>query len=109
MLVGREAQAKFRASWAAKEVEKVRTSSSKCTSWSTVDHTHGTYLSFGAIVLKEGGWQDPSAIMAAARYCRKAQLMSGGWQLWNSMTDRFDFLYIEKSFSQDIGGKTSSV
>ena len=100
-LCGREAQTKFRADWAAREVVKAKKFNTVTTSWSTVDVTKGEYVPFGVIVQREGGWEDVTAIAAAARYVRKAQLMAGAWVVYNNMTDRHDYLYLRKGFCQD--------
>jgi len=99
--VGRAAQQSFKLSWARKMVEKERQKREQQT-WSMVDVTRGEYLSFGAIVLREGGWEDVHALRAAYKYVSKCAIMGSPWRLWNAMTEREDWLYMSKSWASSF-------
>ena len=101
-LVGRPAQQAFKLEWAAQDYEKAQQSKKKSTVWRMVDTTKGEYMSFGMVVKREGGWKDESAILAATKYCQKADFMGPPWVIRNAMTERNDFLYHSKQFVQDF-------
>jgi hypothetical protein len=105
---GRPAQQAFKLAWAKEEYEKMQKTKTHSQTWRMVDTTRGEYMSFGMVVKREGGWKDSSAISAATRYCQKASVMGKPWTVWNSMTERYDYLYISKLFVQDFEQSWSS-
>ena len=57
-LVGRRQRQEYRAQWAFAQYKNVRVSKTHVKSYSFVSRNHGCYRPFGAIVRKEGGWND---------------------------------------------------
>ena len=73
---------------------------SKEESWTKVDITEGKYMSLGAVVQLEGGWQDPSAVAAAVKLVDKCVLMGPPFCRYNTWTERVDVLRLEHKFEE---------
>ena len=69
-------------------------------SFRRVDATKGRYLSASRIVQEEGG--DMEARRAAEKYIRKCILFKPPWIIYNQMTERHDFLYLERGFTEEM-------
>ena len=65
------------------------------------DREQGEYLPFDVIVDREGGQNRRAALLAAGRYVHKCIRMKSDWIHYNSMTERWEYLYIRK-MRQDI-------
>ena len=62
----------------------------------------GTYMPMSRIYQMEGGADDPNAWRIAQLYAAKCVQMGPPWSLWNPMTERTDYLYLEKSWSENL-------
>ena len=65
--------------------------------------SRGTYFSFEKIWDEEGQDQDDSN--AAMLYCARATKLGGKWTRLNGMTDRVEFLYLRKVFTEPLSEK----
>ena len=65
--------------------------------------SRGTYLSFKKIWDEEG--QDQDGFNAAMLYCARAKKLGGKWTRLNGMTDRVEFLYLRKEFTETLSEK----
>ena len=63
--------------------------------------SRGTYLSFKKIWDEEGQDQDGSAML----YCARAKKLGGKWTRLNGRTDRVEFLYLRKEFTETLSEK----
>jgi hypothetical protein len=92
-------KAEFRKQWAKNIYQSMRKVQVKSVSWSKIDVSKGTYMSFGTIVREEG--DDEDGLKAAVNYVKACQKMAGVWAQWNLMTKRWEFLYMRQEV-QDI-------
>ena len=65
--------------------------------------SRGTYLSFEKIWDEGGQGQDD--FNAAMLYCARATKLGGKWTRLNGMTDRVEFLYLRKVFTETLSEK----
>jgi hypothetical protein len=94
-----DAKRDFRLKWAQGQWSQVKELYKHKLKYKTVDSTVGTYMSLDAIVREEGGFESTTARIAAVKYVTKCLRMGRPWTLWNSFTERCDFLYIRRSNS----------
>ena len=65
--------------------------------------SRGTYLSFKKVWDEEG--QDQDGFNAAMLYCSRATKLGSKWTRLNGMTDRVEFLYLRKEFTETLSEK----
>ena len=92
----------FRMQWAKDAMEKcqVKVGKRKIEEWKTVDKTLGRYLSFWAIFREQGGTGED--LQATKNICSKCIQMGHPWIDYNPMSERWDYLYIEKAKSDEL-------
>ena len=69
-------------------------------SYQRVDSSTGTYVPFFIFWKREGGAKDPGALAASVRHAKKALRMGPPWVTKNRMTDRIEFLHLERSVAE---------
>ncbi len=91
---------KFRASFAERAYNKVRVEKSHSRSWQEIDASLGEYGSFSFVAFE----QQPSEAdrAAALEHCKKCCQLQGRWIKWNSMTERYDFLYLRRQHQEKM-------
>lgn len=94
------AKAEYRKEWAKKELQVFRESKIEEQAWQEVDTSQGTYLCWARIAQEEGG--DAAGRAAAFRYVRKATALGGKWTSWNPMTDRQEYLYLKRTYTETM-------
>ena len=65
-----------------------------------IDEVDGVYHPFGVIVREEGG--DPDAITAAKNIVAKCLARGGRWCMFNTESERLEFLYLKKKVAFEI-------
>jgi len=90
----------FRLEWARGRLTYFVKSRTYTKSFARVDITKGIYRPFARIAVEQGG--DKAAYKAALRYVLKCIQLGPPWTLWNDMTDRLDFLDLEKGFTEEL-------
>ena len=68
--------------------------------YQTVDRSHGRYLPARRICIEEG--DDLDAAEATKQYVEKACTLGGRWTSYSSMTERWEYLYISKEYSEEF-------
>ena len=101
-LKSREAKREFRASWAAKTYGNLIQSKTHSQSFRKVSKDSGVYRPLGAIIIKEGGWNDPAAISGSKRLAMKCCLMGGQWVSRNPLTERLEFFHLRREVSDEM-------
>ena len=71
-------------------------------SWQRVDKTKGEYLPMGAIIIKEGGWSDKSAVQGGIALMQKCMTMGEPWLMKNPQTGRMNYLRLQFSYSEEF-------
>ena len=89
----------YRIKWARVKYTTIRQRKSFNESFRKVDTTQGTYRPFAYILKKEGGKDDSAAVKAAINIAVKCANMGEPWVLYNTMSERWEFLYIIRSTS----------
>ena len=95
-LKGHTALEKFRLELAELKLaccEKTRDRSQKL---SKTEANVGVHLPIGVIMKKEGGWQDPSAVIAGCSRVLKCIALNGKYIKWNQMSERWEFWFSRK-------------
>jgi hypothetical protein len=90
-------KAKFRAEWAAAKWKTIEEDHMHTRTHTKIKKVKGTFVCFMKIVENEGGKDDPKAWLAAAKYGSKCLTMGPPWTAYNTMTERVDFMLIERS------------
>jgi hypothetical protein len=67
-----------------------------------VNKNSGVYRPLGAIIVKEGGWNDPDAIAGSKRLAMKCCLMGGQWVSRNPLTERLEFFYLRREVADEM-------
>ena len=93
------ARSDFRREWAEKEYHQLMERKEKVERLSSMYRDKGIYKPIPVIVRDEGG--DEAARRAAKLYCQKCLAMGGPWVRFNSMTERLEFLHMEKQFIEE--------
>ena len=88
----------WRVAFAQKTYDMIIQKSTQETSYQDVDITLGEYLPARKIWEKEG--LDQEGFEAAANYIIKCCRLNGKWVSWNSMTNRWEFLYMRRQKQQ---------
>ena len=88
----------WRVAFAQKTYDMIIQDSTQETSYQDVDITLGEYLPARKIWEKEG--LDQEGFEAAANYIIKCCRLKGKWVSWNSMTERWEFLYMRRQKQQ---------
>ena len=103
-LAGQQGRAAFRAKWSTLKLQQTIKEKPFCQDYRVVDTEKGTHLPYEVIVQKEGGAASATARTASMLYIDKCLKMLGAWVSFNAMTERAEFLYIQKihkeSFTQ---------
>lgn len=100
-LKGQVAKQQFREEWLAKQWSQVQEKLEYKKQSMKRYTVKGTLVPFCKIVEREGGPNDPAAVRASMLYGSKALKLGPPWIGYNSMTERVEFLQIEKS-QEDI-------
>ena len=82
--------------------KNVRVSKAHVKSYSFVSRNHGCYRPFGAIVQKEGGWNDKAAVTGATVMALKCIKTGGEWASRNKLTERLEFWHIKREHLDDF-------
>ena len=93
-----EEKNEWRVAFAQKTYDMMIQKSTQETSYQDVDITLGEYLPARKIWEKEG--LDREGFEAAANYIIKCCRLRGKWVSWNSMTERWEFLYMRRQKQQ---------
>ena len=93
---GYQAKNAWRKKWCATKYEKLTKEKVQIDSWSVEDTSIGEYMSLSSIIDREGGRDCPQAVAAGRKYVLRCCIMAGRWISWNTMTDRYDYLYVMK-------------
>ena len=93
-----EEKNEWRVAFAQKTYDMMMQKSTQETSYQDVDITLGEYLPARKIWEKEG--LDREGFEAAANYIIKCCRLRGKWVSWNSMTERWEFLYMRRQKQQ---------
>ena len=88
--------------WALAQYKSVRISKTHVKTCSFVNRSHGSYRPFGAIVQKEGGWNDKAAVRGATAMALKCIKMGGEWTSRNLLTERLEFWHIKREHTEDF-------
>jgi hypothetical protein len=88
----------FRNHWAEDRLQVLKETRFKLVTDTKAEIEKGSYFPFDIIVDKEGGPNRPNAVKAAILYCQACIKMSAHWTMFNSMTQRLEYLYMKKSF-----------
>jgi Arc/MetJ-type ribon-helix-helix transcriptional regulator len=94
---GHTAKATFRAEWAAAKWKSIEEDHMHVQTHLKSKTVKGTYVCFAKILEHEGGKDDPAAWLAAAKYGSKCLTMGAPWTAYNSMTERVDYMLIQRS------------
>ena len=103
-----EAQRSFRTAWSAKKYVTVKEDRMKTVRQRASDDTWGSYEPTAIVHEREG--KDKAGAKATLNYVRKClQLHEKGYNyrnrafvMWNSFTERYDFLYIKRGFRDSL-------
>jgi hypothetical protein len=103
-----EAQRAFRTAWSAKTYQTKKEDRMKIVRQRTSDDTWGSYEPTAIVHEREG--KDTAGAKATLNYVRKClQLREKGYKyrnrpfiMWNSFTERYDFLYIKRGFRDSL-------
>lgn len=98
--LNRADKAQFRKDWAATKLSELQYKKTKVMSYQKIDKTVGKYLPFYRVWEAEGGPRDPGALEASLKHCRRCVMMGPPFISMNGMTDRLEFLHIERSRSE---------
>jgi hypothetical protein len=93
-------KAQFRKDWAATKLDEIQKKQERSESYQRIDASKGTYLPFFVLWQKEGGPADPLALGAAIKHATKCVAMGGPWVSVNMLTERVEFLHLERSVSE---------
>ena len=95
----------FRVEWAKNKLgECIRTQGrSKTHIWQHVDISKGTYLSFWANFKQQGGTEED--LQATKNIVSKCIAMGGPWVTWNSFSERWDYMYLERGMADEVTQK----
>jgi len=86
----------FREKWGLKKYDALKEGRRWCQAWARVDITQGTYMSAERVAEKEGNYA------AAMKHCSKAIAMGGPWISYNDMTERIDYLWLKRTFREEM-------
>jgi hypothetical protein len=89
-LADRDEKRIYRETWAKKKFESSVQGKRFEQEYQTIDSTLGEYLTFGAVVVKYGGWQWAPAVAGAKKTAAKCTLLGGKW----SMKDEFSGMHM---------------
>lgn len=104
-LKGHGAKARWRKDWAERMYKEATESKQQLDSWEVEDVSDGVYCSMAKICEFEGG--DAAASEAARKYILKCSLLGGRWLMYNEFTERYDFLYVQKTRRERFSRKWS--
>ena len=90
----RAGKAEFRKLWAAQQYERTKALKQESKSYQRVQESAGVYLPLTRIVQEQGG--DKAAITATKNYVAQCLLMRGKWVKYNSMTCRYEYLFVQE-------------
>ena len=90
----------YRKEWAKVRLQEVQQKKEYVESYQRVDSSTGTYVPFFILWKREGGAKDPGALAASVRHAKKALRMGPPWVTKNRMTDRIEFLHLERSVAE---------
>ena len=95
---GHEAKRLFRERWAKAKYKDHVVGKSFERSWQTVDRSNGELLTFGAIVLKFGGWTWKPAIIGAKNLTLRCAALGGKWIHRDEWSGLHFFLVLSKEY-----------
>ena len=98
----REEAKEFRLKWLERKMATFREKKVFKKSWQRIDTTKGEYLPLGAIIIKEGGWSDRSAIRGAIALAQKCVTMGEPWYMKNPQTGRINYLHLSFCFTEEF-------
>ena len=90
----------YRKEWAKVRLQEVQQKKEYVESYQRVDSSTGTYVPFFILWKREGGAKDPGALAASVRHAKKALRMGPPWVTKNRMTERIEFLHLERSVAE---------
>jgi hypothetical protein len=106
-------QRAFRMKWLATALEEFSKTKTKKEDQGQVTENQGTFEPFDIIVDREGGEHRPQAVQAALNYtlaCIKFHELGQTvgntgtpWMSWNIMTQRWEFMYLKKTYRDWFG------
>ena len=94
-----EYRASFRLKWAQQQLSQLTQVAHKVEEWRKVDIGKGRYLSASRIFREEGGTQED--IIPTQTLVSKCWRMGHPWTKYNHITERVDFLYMERYFMEE--------
>jgi hypothetical protein len=98
--LNRAAKDQLRKDWAATQLDEVTKKKVRSEVYQRVDASKGVYMPFFVLWQKEGGAMDPCALAAAVKHASRCLAMAGPWVSINPLTDRVEFLHLERSVSE---------
>lgn len=98
--LNRASKDQLRKDWAATQLEAVTKKKVRSEVYQRVDASKGVYMPFFVLWQKEGGAVDPCALTAAVKHASRCLAMAGPWVSINPLTDRVEFLHLERSVSE---------
>lgn len=104
-LKGHAAKSRWRKEWAERKYKEVTEHKQQLDSWEVEDVSDGVYCSMAKICEFEGG--DAAAAQAARKYILKCSLLGGRWLMYNDFTERYDYLYVQKTRRERFSHKWS--
>ena len=90
----------FRLGWAEKRLNDFMEEKTFTHDWRKVDVTKGTYMSASKVLLEEGG--TAADLEPCQRILKKCAAMGPPFVLFNEFSERRDYLYIRKEFSEEM-------
>ena len=100
---GREQRKQFRLKWTQGVYDAAVEERKKLEHYTESHVADGVYLSFDAIVERQGGRHNVANIRAAQSYCATCMERGHTWVAMNEFTKRLEFLYVEHKTSQTWG------
>ena len=88
--------------WLKAKMAKFREKKVFTKKWQRVDKTKGEYLPLGALVKKEGGWNDKEAVEGCKLLVQKCMAMGPPWFIRNPQTGRLNYLRLSFSYEEDF-------
>jgi hypothetical protein len=95
-IANRDEKRLFRESWAKKKFESSLQGKRFEQEYQTIDTTLGEYLTFGAVVIKYGGWHWAPAVAGAKKTAAKCTLLGGKWSMKDEFSAMHMFLVLQK-------------
>ena len=101
-LKGHTALEKFRLEWAELKLACCEKTRDRSQTLSKTEANVGVHLPIGVIMRKEGGWQDPSAVIAGCSRVLKCIALNRKYIKWNQMSERWEFWFSRQYITDSL-------